>query len=48
MTPPVGTPGRERCTLNFTSATAITIKCEISTDGKTWMPTFDGKATKTK
>ena len=39
----------DRCTLDFgAGATTLTIKCDMSTDGKTWAPTFEGKATKTK
>lgn len=36
-----------RCTLVFgTGNTTLTVKCEGSTDGKSWAPTFEGKATK--
>lgn len=39
----------DRCTLAFgADSTTLAIKCESSTDGKTWSPAFDGKATKTK
>lgn len=37
----------DRCTLAFNAdATTLTIKCEMSGDGKTWAPSFEGKATK--
>ena len=40
---------RDRCTLEFgAGGSTLAIKCEMSTDGKTWAPTFEGKATKTK
>ena len=40
---------RDRCTLDFgAGSTTIAIKCETSSDGKSWAPTFEGKATKTK
>jgi hypothetical protein len=40
---------RDRCTLEFgAGGSTLTIKCEVSTDGKTWTPTFEGRATKTK
>ena len=40
---------RDRCTLEFgTDGSTLTIKCEMSTDGTAWTPTFEGKATKTK
>jgi hypothetical protein len=39
---------RERCSLDFgAGGSTVSIKCEISTDGKTWTPTFEGKAQKT-
>jgi hypothetical protein len=39
----------DRCTLDFgAGATTLTVKCDMSTDGKSWTPTFEGKATKTK
>jgi hypothetical protein len=39
----------DRCNLAFgTPATTLTIKCEMSADGKTWAPSFEGKATKSK
>lgn len=39
----------DRCTLDFDAgATTIAIRCEMSTDGKSWTPTFEGKVTKTK
>lgn len=38
---------RDRCTLEFgADNSTLTIKCSMSTDGKTWTPTFEGKATK--
>jgi hypothetical protein len=40
---------RDRCTLEFgTGGSTLAIKCEMSTDGKTWTQTFVGKATKAK
>ena len=39
----------DRCTLNFGAGnTTLSVKCEGSADGKSWMPTFEGNATKTK
>ena len=39
----------DRCTLDFgAGATTLMVKCEMSMDGKSWAPTFEGKATKTK
>ncbi len=39
----------DRCTLDFgAEATTLTVKCDMSADGKSWAPTFEGKATKTK
>jgi hypothetical protein len=39
----------DRCALEFgAGGSTLAIKCEMSTDGKTWNPTFEGKATKTK
>lgn len=39
----------DRCTLDFgDGGSMLTIKCGTSMDGKTWTPTFEGKATKTK
>jgi hypothetical protein len=39
---------RDRCSLEFEAGGAtLTMKCEISTDGKTWTPRFDGRAKKT-
>lgn len=45
-----GTISRERCTLTFGAGnTTLDIKCSSSTDGgKTYNPTFEGKATKAK
>jgi hypothetical protein len=40
---------RDRCTLEFGAGNStLAIKCEMSTDGKSWAPTFEGKATKSK
>jgi hypothetical protein len=37
----------DRCTLEFgAGGSTLTIKCETSTDGKAWAPSFEGKATK--
>ena len=39
----------DRCTMDFgAGATTLTVKCDMSIDGKSWTPTFEGKATKTK
>ena len=39
----------DRCTLAFgAGSTTLTIKCEMSADGKTWAPSFEGVATKKK
>ena len=39
---------RDRCSVEFgADGSTLTMTCEISTDGKTWTPTFDGKAKKT-
>ena len=39
----------DRCTLAFgAGSTTLTIKCEMSADGKSWAPSFEGKATKGK
>jgi hypothetical protein len=39
----------DRCTLDFgAGSTTLTINSDMSTDGKSWTPTFEGKATKTK
>jgi hypothetical protein len=43
------TTTRDRCTLEFgAGGSTLAIKCETSTDGKTWSPTFEGMATKSK
>ena len=40
---------RDRCTLAFgAGGSTMMIKCEVSTDGTNWTPTFEGKSTKTK
>ena len=37
----------DRCTLGFGGGmNTLTITCEVSPDGKTWTPSFEGKATK--
>jgi hypothetical protein len=39
---------RDRCSLEFgAGGSTLTMKCEVSTDGKTWTPTFEGTAKKT-
>ena len=39
----------DRCTLALgAGGTTLTIKCEMSADGKKWAPSFEGKATKSK
>jgi hypothetical protein len=38
---------QQRCTLTFGAGNAtLAIKCEMSMDGKTWAPTFEGTAKK--
>lgn len=40
---------RDRCTLEFgAGGSTLTIKCAMSAAGKTWTPTIEGTATKTK
>ncbi len=40
---------RQRCLLTYGSgSTSVTAKCDTSTDGKSWMPTWDFKGTKAK
>jgi hypothetical protein len=44
-----GKPMQERCTLTFAADNAsFTVKCDGSTDGKSWMPLFEGKVTKAR
>jgi len=39
----------DRCSLTFgAGASTLMVKCEMSADGKTWAPSFEGKATKSK
>ena len=39
---------RDRCSLEFeTGGSTLTMKCQISTDGKTWTLAFNGRAKKT-
>ena len=39
---------RDRCSMEFgAGGSTLTMKCEITTDGKTWSPTFEGTAKKT-
>ena len=39
---------QDRCTLEFgAGSTSLAIKCEMSSDGKSWTPTFEGTAKKT-
>src|SRR5262249_4389817 len=40
-----GKPGYGRCT-DVLSGSTFTAKCDASTDGKTWAPSFEGKWTK--
>ena len=48
MTTTAATTMRDRCSLEFgAGGSTLTIKCDISTDGKTWTPTFEGTAKKT-
>jgi len=40
---------QERCTLTLVNGgTSLHIKCDSATEGTTWMPSFEGKATKSK
>lgn len=40
---------RERCALTFGAGNAtLSVKCEVSMDGKTWAPFIEGTSTKTK
>ena len=39
---------QERCTLVFADASTLKIACEVSGDGKSWMPMMEGTATKAK
>jgi Protein of unknown function (DUF1579) len=44
-----GKPFQNRCTVAFANGNAsYTVKCEASADGKSWAPTFEGKATKAR
>ncbi len=44
-----GKPVQTRCPLTFAAGnTSFSVKCEISTDGKTWAPSFEGRWTKSK
>jgi len=44
-----GKPIQNRCTIAFANGNAsYTVKCETSADGKSWSPTFEGKATKAR
>ena len=39
---------RDRCSLEFgAGGSTLTMKCEVSTDGKTWTPASEGRAKKT-
>jgi hypothetical protein len=39
---------QERCTLVGTGSASMKINCDMSTDGKSWAPTFAGSITKSK
>jgi hypothetical protein len=39
---------QERCTVALVPNASYTIKCDTSTDGKNWSPSFEGKATKSR
>jgi len=43
-----GKPYHERCTTTVMPNVSYTTKCETSSDGKTWAPAFEGKATKSR
>ena len=45
---PDGKAFQERCTITVVPTSSYTLKCETSADGKTWLPSFEGKATKSK
>ena len=45
---PDGKPFQERCTLTIVPNASYTVKCETSTDGKNWLPSWEEKATKLK
>ena len=45
---PDGKAFQERCTVTVVPNASYTYKCETSTDGKTWSPSFEGKAMKSK
>jgi len=45
----MGKTTQDRCTLTMAADTkSMNIKCDMSMDGRTWMPAFEGKATKTR
>ena len=43
-----GKPFQERCTVTLVPNASYTVKCDTSPDGKTWSPSFEGKATRSK
>jgi len=44
-----GKPAHERCTATFAvGASSYTLKCDGSSDGKTWSPEYEGRYTKSK
>jgi hypothetical protein len=44
-----GKPVQSRCPLTFAAGNnSFTVKCDDSTDGKTWTPTFEGQWTKSR
>ena len=45
----MGKPFQEKCSVTFGANNAsLDVKCEASTDGKTWATVFEGKSTKGK
>ena len=45
---PDGKPYQERCITTVVPNTSYTLKCDTSSDGKTWSPSYEGKATRSK
>jgi uncharacterized protein DUF1579 len=44
-----GKPLRNRCVLKFSSGNrSYTVKCQVSTDGQSWTPGFEGRWTRTR
>ena len=45
---PDGRAYQERCTVMVVPNASYTVSCETSSDGKTWSPSYEGKATRSK